>query len=56
MGKSYVSCALGCPIDGKVEAKQVAQVAGDLYDLGCEEISVADTIGVGTPGTLFLLT
>jgi hydroxymethylglutaryl-CoA lyase len=48
--RGYVSCALGCPYQGKVAPAAVAEVAGRLLDLGCEEISLGDTIGIGTPG------
>src|SRR4249920_2351194 len=48
--RGYVSCVLGCPYEGDVSPLQVAGVAGDLYDMGCYEISLGDTIGVGTPG------
>jgi hydroxymethylglutaryl-CoA lyase len=47
--RGYVSCVLGCPYEGAVSPPAVAQVAGDLLDLGCGEISLGDTIGVGTP-------
>ncbi|MFL6570889.1 MAG: hydroxymethylglutaryl-CoA lyase [Burkholderiales bacterium] len=48
--RGYVSCVLGCPYDGEISPAQVANVAGDLYDMGCYEVSLGDTIGVGTPG------
>jgi len=48
--RGYVSCALGCPYQGEVAAAEVARVAGLLRDLGCYEISLGDTVGVGTPG------
>ena len=48
--RGYVSCALGCPYEGEVAPDKVAAMAGRMYELGCYEISVADTIGVGTPG------
>ena len=48
--RGYVSCVLGCPYQGEVSPRQVADVAGDLYDMGCYEVSLGDTIGVGTPG------
>lgn len=48
--RGYVSCVLGCPYQGEVEPQQVARVARKLADLGCYEISLGDTIGVGTPG------
>ncbi len=47
--RGYVSCALGCPYEGVVNPQAVATVAGTLYDMGCHEISLGDTIGVGTP-------
>ena len=47
--RGYVSCALGCPYDGEVAPKAVAEVANRLYDMGCYEVSLGDTIGVGTP-------
>jgi hydroxymethylglutaryl-CoA lyase len=47
--RGYVSCVLGCPYDGEIKPKAVADVAKALYDLGCYEISLGDTIGVGTP-------
>lgn len=48
--RGYVSCALGCPYEGAVPAPAVAAVAARLLDLGCDEIALGDTIGVGTPG------
>ena len=48
--RGYVSCVLGCPYEGEVKPSKVAQVAGALYDMGCYEVSLGDTIGVGTPG------
>ena len=48
--RGYVSCVLGCPYEGEVAPAAVAQVAGRLFDMGCYEISLGDTIGVGTPG------
>jgi isopropylmalate/homocitrate/citramalate synthase len=47
--RAYVSCALGCPYEGTIEPAAVAAVAGALADMGCHEISLSDTIGVGTP-------
>ncbi|HYA80271.1 MAG TPA: hydroxymethylglutaryl-CoA lyase [Methylocystis sp.] len=47
--RGYVSCALGCPYEGAVAPERVAAVARDLAALGCDEISLGDTIGVGTP-------
>ena len=48
--RGYVSCVLGCPYDGEVATDQVASVTRELLDLGCAEVSLGDTIGVGTPG------
>ena len=47
--RGYVSTVLGCPFDGEIKPKAVAEVAKTLWDLGCYEISLGDTIGVGTP-------
>ena len=47
--RGYVSCVLGCPYEGAVPAQQVAAVANALIDMGCHEVSLGDTIGVGTP-------
>jgi hydroxymethylglutaryl-CoA lyase len=49
--RGYVSCVLGCPYEGKIAPEAVARVAKKLLDMGCYEISLGDTIGVGTPGT-----
>ena len=47
--RGYVSCALGCPYEGHVAPEQVANVAQRLLESGCREISLGDTVGVGTP-------
>ena len=47
--RGYVSCVLGCPFDGEVKPAAVVSVAETLWNLGCYEISLGDTIGVGTP-------
>jgi hydroxymethylglutaryl-CoA lyase len=49
--RGYVSCVLGCPFDGEVKPAAVVSVAETLWNLGCYEISLGDTIGVGTPAT-----
>ena len=48
--RGYVSCVLGCPYEGEIAPEAVADVAGKLTAMGCYEISLGDTIGVGTPG------
>ena len=48
--RGYVSCVIACPYEGEVKPEKTAEVAGALYDLGCYEISLGDTIGAGTPG------
>jgi hydroxymethylglutaryl-CoA lyase len=48
--RGYVSCVLGCPYEGEIKPDKVAEVAGALYDMGCYEVSLGDTIGTGTPG------
>lgn len=53
--RGYVSCALGCPFEGPMDAKSVAHLGSRLYDAGCEEVCVADTIGCGTPRDMELL-
>lgn len=47
--RGYISCVLGCPYEGEIAPQQVVQVARQLLDLGVDEISLGDTIGVGTP-------
>ena len=48
--RGYVSCVLGCPYEGEIAPKRVADVARALYEMGCYEVSLGDTIGTGTPG------
>lgn len=48
----YVSCVVGCPVEGAIPPSKVAYVVKELHDMGCFEISLGDTIGVGTPGNL----
>jgi len=50
--RGYVSCVTDCPYDGPTPPEKVAEVAKTLFDLGCYEISLGDTIGAGTPETI----
>jgi hydroxymethylglutaryl-CoA lyase len=50
--RGYISCAAGCPYEGEVKPQAVAALAEKLYKMGCYEISLGDTIGVGTPGRI----
>ena len=47
--RGYLSCVVGCPYEGDVAPQKVAEVAAMLWDMGCYEVSLGDTIGVGTP-------
>ncbi|WP_444892639.1 hydroxymethylglutaryl-CoA lyase [Microbulbifer sp. TRSA001] len=47
--RGYVSCVLGCPYEGDIDPAKVAEVSAALLEMGCYEISLGDTIGVGTP-------
>ncbi|XP_006663802.2 hydroxymethylglutaryl-CoA lyase, mitochondrial [Oryza brachyantha] len=53
--RGYVSCVVGCPVEGTIHPSKVAYVAKELYDMGCSEISLGDTIGVGTPGSVLAM-
>ena len=46
--RGYISCAMGCPYEGEVSIDKVVELTKRLHEIGCYEISVADTIGVGT--------
>ncbi|GKA11458.1 hydroxymethylglutaryl-CoA lyase, mitochondrial-like protein, partial [Tanacetum coccineum] len=46
----FCSCVIGCPIEGAISPSKVACVAKQLHNMGCSEISLDDTIGIGTPG------
>ncbi|KAK6776305.1 hypothetical protein RDI58_027306 [Solanum bulbocastanum] len=50
--RGYVSCAIGCPVEGAISPSKVSYVAKELHDMGCFEISLGDTIGIATPGTV----
>jgi len=47
--RGYISCVLGCPYEGEISIETVAAVARDLLAMGCYEISLGDTVGMGTP-------
>jgi len=47
--RGYISCVVGCPYEGEIDPDRVAEVAEALFHMGCYEISLGDTIGVGTP-------
>jgi hydroxymethylglutaryl-CoA lyase len=47
--RGYLSCVADCPYDGATKPEQVAAIAKELFDLGCYEVSLGDTIGTGTP-------
>ena len=48
--RGYISCVLGCPYEGTISSSAVVNLMAKFKDLGCHEISLGDTIGVGTPG------
>ena len=50
--RGYVSCVIACPYEGAVAPAKVAEVAQRLVDIGCHEVSLGDTIGVGTPASV----
>ncbi|KAL1555172.1 hydroxymethylglutaryl-CoA lyase [Salvia divinorum] len=50
--RGYVSCVVGCPVEGYISPSKVAYVAKELHNMGCFEISLGDTVGVATPGTV----
>ena len=50
--RGYVSCVVGCPYEGAIAPQAVADVAATLMDMGCHEVSLGDTIGVGTPASI----
>jgi hydroxymethylglutaryl-CoA lyase len=47
--RGYVSCMVDCPYEGAIDPRQVAQVVKKLYEMGCYEVSLGDTIGTATP-------
>jgi isopropylmalate/homocitrate/citramalate synthase len=47
--RAYVSCVLGCPYEGDIKINEVSNICTHLIELGCNEVSLGDTIGIGTP-------
>jgi hydroxymethylglutaryl-CoA lyase len=54
--RGYVSCVMGCPYQGDIDPIIVSQVSKRLVELGCYEISLGDTIGIGTPELTDIMT
>ncbi len=50
--RGYISCVVGCPYEGEIAPQRVAEVAAELHGMGCYEVSLGDTIGVGTPARI----
>tara|TARA_R110002110_G_scaffold303525_2_gene517646 strand:+ start:13701 stop:14606 length:906 start_codon:yes stop_codon:yes gene_type:complete len=50
--RGYVSCVLGCPYEGEINPDAVLEVTSRLLEMGCYEVSLGDTIGTGTPGSM----
>jgi hydroxymethylglutaryl-CoA lyase len=50
--RGYVSCVVGCPYEGAIDPQKTAEVAKTLFDMGCYEVSLGDTIGVGNPASI----
>lgn len=53
--RAYVSCILGCPYEGNIDSTKVSSLCETLYKMGADEISLGDTIGIGTPRQTQLL-
>ncbi len=53
--RGYISCVIDCPYEGAIDPERVASIATELIEAGCDEISLGDTIGTGTPGRVQLL-
>ncbi|AXS78639.1 hydroxymethylglutaryl-CoA lyase [Dechloromonas sp. HYN0024] len=53
--RGYVSCVVGCPYEGAIDPNKAAEVAKTLFDMGCYEVSLGDTIGVGNPASVMKL-
>lgn len=50
--RGYVSCVVGCPYEGDIAPEKVSELSDQLFDMGCYEVSLGDTIGVGTPASI----
>ncbi|MDQ5914337.1 MAG: hydroxymethylglutaryl-CoA lyase, partial [Pseudomonadota bacterium] len=50
--RGYVSCVVGCPYEGSVAPEKTAEVARRLFDMGCYELSLGDTVGIGNPASV----
>ncbi|WP_306603025.1 hydroxymethylglutaryl-CoA lyase [Azonexus sp.] len=50
--RGYVSCVVGCPYEGAIDPDKVAEVAHTLFEMGCYEVSLGDTVGVGNPASI----
>lgn len=50
--RGYVSCVVGCPYEGEIEPDKVAEVSAQLLTIGCYDVSLGDTVGVGTPASV----
>lgn len=50
--RGYISCCLGCPFEGAIRPEVTAEIARALYEGGCYEVVISDTIGTGTPGSM----
>ena len=53
--RGYVSCVVGCPYEGFIAPDSVSEVADQLFDMGCYEVSLGDTIGVGAPAKVLTM-
>lgn len=53
--RGYVSCVVGCPYEGAIAPRQAADVARALFEMGCYEVSLGDTIGIGSPANIVRL-
>ena len=50
--RAYVSCVVGCPYEGAIDPEKTAEVAHRLFEMGCYEVSLGDTVGVGNPASI----